>query len=349
MSALFFANALLGALPVLTFLAALEHFDTFKLVRGRAIFQAIAAGAGAAGVAWLINNALLERMAVDFTAYTHLASPAVEEGLKALLIIALIRTNRIGFMFDAVILGFAIGAGFALVENFYYLKTLGLEHPAVWVIRGFGTAIMHGGVAAIFAAAGHFLTLRDDRARLLHFAPGFMLAITLHSGFNFFLDFPVSSTIAMMTLLALALSIAMTRDRSSIHDWIAIDFDHHRKLIEAIDAKRYGEFKLGRLLEEMHVRADDTVATDVIAYIRTHTGLILKAEGVLLAHERGEKPAIDDATRAELHRLKDLEERIGKAALMVLGAHLKFNRHEFWELYMLEKEAGFKHPHVHGV
>jgi RsiW-degrading membrane proteinase PrsW (M82 family) len=349
MAWLLLVNALLGVLPVLTFLATLAHFDSFKLVPGRTIVQVIAAGAGAAVAAYYINTFLLARLHIDFLYFTHFVSPLVEEGLKALLIIALIRTNRVGFMFDAVILGFAIGAGFALVENLFYLKILGLDHPAVWVIRGFGTAIMHGGVAALFAVAGHLLTLRGKRSNLLFFAPGFIVAITLHAGFNFFLDYPVSSTISMMAMLSSILATSMARDSKSIHDWIEVDFNRHRKLLDALNAKRYEDFKLGRLLSALHVRADGEVARDIVDYITTHTELVLKAEDVLLAHERGEKPEIDDGTRRKLDLLGQLEKKIGKTARMVLSAHLGFGRHEFWELYMLEKEAGSKHAHVHGV
>ena len=42
--------------------------------------------------------------------------------LKALIVVVLIRTHRIGFLVDAAILGFAVGTGFALVENLYYLR-----------------------------------------------------------------------------------------------------------------------------------------------------------------------------------------------------------------------------------
>jgi RsiW-degrading membrane proteinase PrsW (M82 family) len=342
-------NALFGALPVLCFLAVLAHFDSFKLVRMSTIAQTIAAGAAAAAAAYFANSFLMARFGIDRAYFIHFVSPLVEEGLKALIIIALIRTNRIGFMFDAVILGFAAGAGFALIENFHYLTTLGFEHPAVWVIRGFGTAIMHGGVAAIFAVCGHLLSLRGARANLLYFLPGFIFAISLHSGFNLLLDYPVSSTIAMIALLASALSLSLARDRKSIHDWIAVDFARRRRLLAALDDKRYDEFRLGRLLKALHLRADSAVLADIIDYIRTHTELVLTAEDVLLAHERGERPTIDEATRSKLVRLQALEKKIGKTARFALSAHLHFGRHEFWELYMLEKEAGFRHPHAHGV
>jgi RsiW-degrading membrane proteinase PrsW (M82 family) len=61
------------------------------------------------------------------------------EALKALVLVALIRANRIAFLVDAAIFGFAVGAGFALVENLYFLGALRESHYAIWVVRGFGT------------------------------------------------------------------------------------------------------------------------------------------------------------------------------------------------------------------
>ena len=51
-------------------------------------------------------------------------APVIEELLKALVIVLLVRANRIGFLVDAAILGFAVGTGFALVENLYFLHLL---------------------------------------------------------------------------------------------------------------------------------------------------------------------------------------------------------------------------------
>ncbi len=87
----------------------------------------------------------------------------------------------------------------------------------------------------------------------------------------------------------------------------------------------------------------------MISYIELHTELVLAAEGILIAHEHGENTPITDEVREKLLLLHIAEKDIGKAGHLVLRTHLKFSRHEFWELYMLEKEAGFRHPHAHGV
>src|SRR5207249_8011535 len=118
----------------------------------RWVVMAVLGGMAIAGIAYFINGALLERF--DFHLYTRYGSPLIEEGLKALVIIALIRAHRIGFLVDAAIFGFAVGAGFALIENLYYLHLVADATVGTWVVRGFGTALMHGGATAIFAVVG---------------------------------------------------------------------------------------------------------------------------------------------------------------------------------------------------
>ena len=51
--------------------------------------------------------------------YARFGAPVVEELAKAVYWIFLIATARVAFMADSAICGFAVGAGFALVENIY--------------------------------------------------------------------------------------------------------------------------------------------------------------------------------------------------------------------------------------
>ena len=101
---------------------------------------------------------------IDFENYSRYGAPLIEESIKSVVVLVLIRTRRIGFLVDASVLGYAVGAGFATVENLYYLSTLTDPHMAVWIVRGFGTAILHGGVQAIFAAL--VLANADQRGKL---------------------------------------------------------------------------------------------------------------------------------------------------------------------------------------
>jgi len=113
-------HAAIGLLPVLAFLAALLYLDSYKLVRLRIVIAIVAAGVAVAYVCYFVNGYLLGAVAIDFTTYSRYVGPAVEEFAKALVIVALIRSDRIGFLVDAAIAGFAVGTGFAIIENLLY-------------------------------------------------------------------------------------------------------------------------------------------------------------------------------------------------------------------------------------
>ena len=115
------APAIVGLLPVAAFLASLLYLDSYKLVRMRTVLAVVAAGALVAVACYFVNAALLGLFHLDFTSYSRYVAPVVEELLKALVIVWLIHANRIGFLVDAAIFGFAVGTGFALVENVYFL------------------------------------------------------------------------------------------------------------------------------------------------------------------------------------------------------------------------------------
>ena len=72
-------------------------------------------------------------------------------------------TNRIGFKLDAIICGFAIGAGFSVIENIFYLARFPELTTSVRLVRGLGTAVMHGATTAILAVTAHELGERSLR------------------------------------------------------------------------------------------------------------------------------------------------------------------------------------------
>ena len=133
-----------GLIPVFLFLMALIVLDSYKLVTLRSVLISILIGAAAAGASYLANTSLQSSLQLDRIVMMRYVAPTVEEFFKAIWIFWLVRTVRVGFAVDAAIHGFAIGAGFAVLENVYYLQALGESSIWTWVVRGFGTAVMHG-------------------------------------------------------------------------------------------------------------------------------------------------------------------------------------------------------------
>src|SRR5678815_3518732 len=190
-------NVIVGILPVIAFLAALLYLDSYKLIRLRTVLAVVAAGVVVAYACYVANAWLIGILALDFTPFSRYVGPFVEEFGKALVVVALIRAHRVGFLVDAAIAGFAVGTGFAIVENIYYQHLVPDAGLGTWIVRGFGTAIMHGGATALFAVIGLTLLEEAERNSVLPLLPGFALAAALHSTFNHLSSSPRLATLAM--------------------------------------------------------------------------------------------------------------------------------------------------------
>jgi len=321
---------LLALAPVLCFLGALVLLDSYKLVRLRVVVGVVFAGMLVAGVAYWINGALLAR--IDFNVYTRYLSPVIEELLKALVIFALMRAHRIGFLVDAAIFGFAVGTGFAVIENLNYLAIAPDARLGTWIVRGFGTAIMHGGATAIFAVASVALV-----GRSYAYLPGFMLAVVLHSAFNHFFFSPFASTVGIAFVLPLLLGAVFKRSETAVGVWLGRGFDADAEMLELINSGRLSDSPVGRYLHTLKDRFQGLVVADLLAYLRLYTELALRAKGLLLMRENGFDVPIDEPTKEKFAELRYLEKSVGRTGLLAIQPMLHMSHKDLWQLYMLGK------------
>jgi RsiW-degrading membrane proteinase PrsW (M82 family) len=322
-------------LPVLCFLGALVWLDSYKLVQPRLVAATIAAGAIAAASSYWINGALLEATGLSLPAYSRYVAPLVEEALKGLILVWLIHAGRVGFLVDAAILGFAVGAGFALVENVYYMTQLADPRVGVWVVRGFGTAVMHGGATAIFALVLRALVVGRHGTQGTAVAVGFLLAAAVHSAYNHLLFAPLLATVAIVLLLPPLLMVVFEREEKSVEQWLNVGFDADTELLELINSGRLSESPVGIYLQRLRERFRGEVVADLLCYLRLHVELALRAKGVLLMRESGFEPAADPELRAKFEELEYLESSIGQTGRLAMKPFLQVSRKDLWQLYML--------------
>jgi protease PrsW len=326
-----------GLLPVLLFLGALVWMDSYKLVRLRVVLAVIAAGCLAAWAAMHLNGWLIGVLGIELQTYSRYVAPLAEEVLKALVIVYLFHANRIGFLVDAAIMGFAVGAGFALVENFHYLQHQGSANLAVWVVRGFGTAIMHGGVGAMFAIMSQTLTERQMKINPLYYLPGLAVAAFLHSVFNHFLVAPVLQAVGTLLVLPPLLQLMFHRSARRLHQWMEVDFDQDAQLIEMITSGAFSESKIGRFLDDLRTKFEGPVVVDMLCYLRIYTELAIRAKAVLMARENGLELPMDERTREKFTELHYLEQSIGKTGCLAMKPFLMMERKDLWQLQVLER------------
>jgi len=328
-------HALLGLLPVVCFLGALVYLDSYKLIPMRWILGTIGSGCVAAVLSYPINIAGLEWLQLGFATYTRYAAPIVEEALKALIIVVLIRHNRIGFLVDAAIFGFAVGAGFAIFENLFYLQALPGTALGTWIVRGFGTAIMHGGTTAIFAVVSHALSGQYPTRGYLVLLPGFVVAITVHSVFNHFFVAPIINTLVVLASLPLLLAIVFQHSERSVSTWLGTGFDADTELLELINSGEFSASKVGMYLNSLKEKFEGPVVVDLLCYLRLHTELSIRAKGLLMMREQGFMNKTGAETKAKLEELKYLESSIGPTGLLAIKPFLHMSQKDLWQFYVL--------------
>jgi len=331
-------RAPLALLPVLLFLGGLIQLDGYKLVRLRMMLALIATGAAAAGASYLINNFAYAHFSGSFTAYSRYVSPWIEEALKAALLVFLIRTRRVGLPVDAGIAGFAIGTGFAVVENVYYLLSRPHTVLAVQIIRGFGTAIMHGGTATVLAMISNTLYERRPSGGLHLLLPGYLAAVALHTGYNYLLVRPALATLATMLVLPFVIYLAFDHSERILRTWIEVDLESDVELLQSISAGKFLDSKSGHYLQALRDRFRGEQLADMLCYLRVHGELAVRAKGILLLRESGlPEPPLDDETRDRLAELAHLERAIGKSGVLAVRPLMMATGKEIWQLTLLRQ------------
>jgi RsiW-degrading membrane proteinase PrsW (M82 family) len=330
-------SLVVGFLPVVLFLGGLMLMDSYKLVSRRSVLQAIGAGCLAAGLAFLANRAALDGLRLDPLLIKRYGAPLVEEVLKALFVFYLIRTHRVGFMVDAGIQGFAVGTGFALLENVYYAGALADFRPLVWVVRGLGTAIMHGSTTAIVGILAKDLTDRHASAALRWFLPGLLLAILVHSFFNHLVLDPLVTTCLLLIIMPLLLLLAFERSERATRAWLGRGIDSDVELLELISSDEIADSRVGRYLESLKSRFSGAVVADMLCLLRIYLELSLGAKGILLARSAGVRIPVDEHLRANFSELKYLEKSIGRTGKLAILPFMRTSSRDLWQLYMLEQ------------
>jgi len=327
-----------GLLPVVLLLAGMVVLDCYKLVTRRQVLGSLAWGAATGAVAWGLHAVAHFRLGVPLETLRWVA-PAVEEVLKLAGVALLLRRGHLGFLVDAATHGFAVGAGFAVVENLYYAATLSDAGLLLWVARGLGTAIMHGGATAIAAVIGQVLAGRRGSNHPIWLVPGLAVAILVHTLFNQIPLPPLlraaSVIVAVPALLVLVYEVSEARTRR----WLGVSMERDAELLDLIHSGVIAETPVGRYLTSLRARFPGTVVADMLCLLEIHAGLAMRAKGLLLAREAGLELPPDAELAAHLGELRFLERAIGPTGRLAIAPFLPAGR-ERWQVRLLGASDG---------
>jgi hypothetical protein len=259
----------------------------------------------------------------------------VEEVAKAVYWIFLIATARVAFMADSAISGFAVGAGFALIENVFYLQVLQGHGVGIWIVRGFGTAIMHGGVAAIGATISAYLLDSRQWRGVRLFAPGVLAAIVLHSFFNQSVQSPVVSMVLAVVGVPLVLGCVLYLSEQSLRRWLGGKMDRDIDMLDMIGSDEFQQTRVGAYLVSLQEAFPAELRGDMLSLLQLTTELSMRAKGDLMLREAGVETAPDPELDSMFAELRYLEKSIGPTGMLAVRPLLSQTPRDLWEMHRL--------------
>ena len=332
-------NIAAALMPVLLFLLLLQLMDSFKLVRPTTVAVAVGAGMVAAAVCLASHDSTIAVMGVSARVFTRYVAPVTEEVAKGAFIAVLLWRSRIGFLVDAAVQGFAVGAGFALAENIDYLRQLPEAGLGLWLVRGLGTGILHGATTAIFAIVSKALADRGGDLQLRTLLPGLALAIAIHSAFNHLLLPPLAMTAVLLLVLPLVVLLVFQRSEAAMRDWVGGGLDLDLELLALVNSEHFAFTRFGEYLRQLRDRFSGPTVADMFCLLRLELELSIQAKGMLLAREAGLVLAPDADLQISLRELGYLQQSIGRTGLLALKPLQVTSGRDRWLRYLLEGRA----------
>lgn len=329
--------------PVLLMATLFAWLDVFKLMSPWEMIACLLLGMVAALAAWPISGRMLDTLPIGYSFYSRMVAPWIEEALKGLALALLFATNRIGYKLDAIISGFAIGAGFSVIENIFYLARFPELTTAVWMVRGLGTAVMHGATTAVLATVVHELCERSLRKQggggfnPIGLIPGYAAAGLIHLLFNQFPSRPTEVMIVTLVAAPVILMGLMRLGEGQTQRWLAEESAAHRQWLAEWKSGRFPDDPSGRRIEALMARVKPEQAALLRDYCIVKAELVLAAEEELLDRDRKLEAGEAERLRAAFARLEQIKQAIGRVGYAALSRQLPFSRNDEWELSELRE------------
>ena len=176
-------SVLIASAVPLVFLYIVHWLNFFETHRPKLIFLALAWGAVASWLSYLVSHPLVPILGRQFVS-THTA-PIVEEIFKSLILLYLVRRADYTYMADGAIYGFAAGIGFAVSENMLYLSRVDVNTGLIVAIaRAFSSSVIHGCATAMVGIVIGGFPLGRASHPIVALLIGWTAAVLYHMAYN---------------------------------------------------------------------------------------------------------------------------------------------------------------------
>lgn len=334
---LLLAQIAFGLLPVAVYLMALVVMDSYKLVRVQAVLVAVGAGFAALLVCNYLNPWVMGLTGTGQVTFSRYLAPVTEEIVKAAYLVFLFRRHRIGFLVDAAIFGFAVGTGFGILENIFYLALLTEASLFTWVLRGCGTALMHGSTTAVFAVLVQAHGESGGLLRRRRILAALAVAMVLHSLYNHFLVSPVLTALGLVLGVPLITFTIYQRSEKALEKWLGVGFDADSEMLAIIAAGKVSDTRVGAYLMSLRDRFAPEVVADMICLLRIQVELAIEAKGILMLRKEGYDIEPGPDLQMKVEELQYLEKNIGPTGRLAVMPLRQSSGKDTWQKHLLSQ------------
>lgn len=316
-------------LPIAIYIFVVYKLDNFSLLSVKRLLVLVMCGMLAAiacfGLFSLMGRVMSEKS-------SEIVYPIIEETVKAIPLLILATRRKIVFFIDSVICGAAVGGGFSILENIFYLMLGDSLGVGTILFRGLEVALIHMGCSASIAVALMFAVRLSERKKTGQVVKGrdmamaaFLLTISpvLHVLHNIFHFNPMTQfTIVLGTMAALLVWI-FQYDEEMIHSWLDKGLDTLVNLLKSIRGGQLGQTNTGQYLLSVKKSFPPEVFFDVICFVQLHVELSVAAKSRFMLREAELDTPMDAAQKeaylTQFSEIKTIEKRLGKSAMMIVS------------------------------
>jgi len=312
-------------LPPIIFVLLLVWLDSFSLVKTSLLVSSFVWGCFSVAVAYLCITIIGKWSDNLF------AAPIIEEGIKGMGIVILIRMRKCAFFIDAAIYGAAIGAGFSFIENIVYIYYNPDMLLGTMLIRGFGTAIMHCGCVISTATLLSWYAGSKNHFTILYcIAP--IPAIVFHTIYNAVTIQPILLLLVTIVSISLWTILLFSYNEKSIGKWMDDELSAEVTMLTALKQGHFSASKTGQYMLSIKEQFAPECYFDMFCYVRLYYELSLASKTNMMRAEAG-FPVIknkDDADK--VNEFYILRKRIGKTAVIALSPIIKSDQLASWKI-----------------
>ena len=338
-------------LPVVIYIIVVYQIDNFSLISVKRLLLLILCGmltALACFALFQLTGKIIPQSQSDSV------NPIIEEMVKGIPLLWLASRKKIVFFIDSVICGAAVGGGFSILENIFYLLLGDQMGIGTVLFRGLEVALVHMGCSAL-VAAGLMLIVRMieySRSRSVVKKSDIAMSVfllseapVLHLFHNTFHFVPLVQFVFVIGTLGGLLVWTYFYDVEMIHSWIDTGLDKQLDLLASIKTGRLDDTPTGKFLESVKDAFPPKDFFDIICYVQLHVELSVASRSRVMLRESGLEdnlPLSDEMKEqiiSQYTEYKILEKQLGSAARMTIAPIVKYDPAEYKALEDLRAEC----------